>query len=76
MNAAVKLCYLLPTEKYALEHTLARLSYQASIEAIEKLSILQNRLPVRQVAKLAFYFSLLVGFLFFLIMNKNIFNIK
>ncbi|CAG5120508.1 unnamed protein product [Candidula unifasciata] len=47
------------SEKYALEHNLARLSYQASMEATEKLTILQNRLPVKQVVKLAFYFGLL-----------------
>ncbi|CAL1543754.1 unnamed protein product, partial [Lymnaea stagnalis] len=44
------------SETYALEHNLARLSYQASIQAAEKLNILQNRLPLNQVAKLACLF--------------------
>ncbi|XP_012936842.1 solute carrier family 35 member F5 [Aplysia californica] len=47
------------SEEYAVEHNLARLSYQASVEAEEKLTILQNRLPLSQVVRLAFYFCLL-----------------
>ncbi|XP_059174232.1 solute carrier family 35 member F5-like [Physella acuta] len=47
------------SETYAVEHNLARLSYQASIQAAEKLSLLQNRLPLAQVAKLASLFCFL-----------------
>nr|KAI8745192.1 solute carrier family 35 member F5-like [Biomphalaria glabrata] len=45
------------SETYAIEHNLARLSFQASAQAAEKLNILQNRLPLIQVIKLACYFS-------------------
>ncbi|GFO38600.1 solute carrier family 35 member f5-like [Plakobranchus ocellatus] len=47
------------SDTYALEHKLARLSYQASVEATERMSILQNRLPIRQVFKLACVFCIL-----------------
>lgn len=47
------------SDMYALEHNLARLSYQASVEAAERLSIIKNRLPIKQVLKLACWFCVL-----------------
>ncbi|GFS11141.1 solute carrier family 35 member F5-like [Elysia marginata] len=47
------------SETYALEHNLARLSYQASVEATERLNILQNRLPIKQVLQLACLFCVM-----------------
>ena len=49
------------SEEGAMEALLARLSYQATVRAGEAAKRAANRFPIRRVAKIAFFFCILVG---------------